>query len=149
MIASNVSLETLQSAAESVGVSISAEATSGSGRRFRLKVSPGVPPDSALTPAGNRRRGAAGDGSYQRISASAFDDSRRVAAVCWHGFRDFFRAAFAIEPSAKFATALDTWDGSDDFEERFRYSGHRNVGSQFRPIAACEVCRCPDAGAAE
>lgn len=149
MIASNVSLETLQSAAESVGVSISAEATSGSMRRFRLKVSPGNPPAKALTPAGNRKRGAAGDGSYQRISASAFDDSRRVAAICWHGFRDFFRAAFAIEPSAIFYTAFDTWRGAEDFEERFRASGNINIGSQFRPVSACAACRCPDSGKSE
>lgn len=97
-----------------------------------------------------RRRGPAGDAPYQRLSAGygrALE--ARVAAVCWHGFRDYFRAVYQLEPAARFQTALDTWQNSEDFEARFRSSGHRNIGSQACPVLACEACRCPDAGLAE
>lgn len=137
MIASNISSQTLDLAAESVGVRVVHSATSGTGRRHQVKVNPTDWKDPET-----------GDRKYQRISASAFQGERRVAAVCWHGFRDFFRACFEIEPDAVFRTALDTWKGSGDFEDRYRESGFRNSGSIAYPIAACQVCRCPDSGEA-
>jgi hypothetical protein len=71
-----------------------------------------------------------------------------VSAVCWHGFRDFFRAVFAQVPEAVFQTAVDTWRGSEDFEARFPASGHRNIGPQIAPVMMADACRCPDRGIA-
>lgn len=122
-MASNVRLETLMAAAEEVGVSLD---TSAKGRQFRVKVNPGAKP--------NR---------YQRINAIT---GRKVNAVCWHGFRDFFRAVYRIEPNARFVTAVDTWSGSADFEARFRASGYRNVGTLTYPVQAIDNCTCPDSG---
>jgi len=88
-----------------------------------------------------------GDGKYQRLSSGygrALE--HRVFAVCWHGFRDFLRAVYRLEPNAVFYTAFDTWRGSEDFEARYQDSGFRNIGSQAMPISACEACRCPGAG---
>jgi len=93
------------------------------------------------------RKGERGNRKYQRISASTYND-RRVYAVCWHGFRDYFRAVYALAPDAVFNTAFDRWKGSQDFEERYRSSGHRNVGSQMAPRCAAEVCACPESGMA-
>jgi hypothetical protein len=75
-----------------------------------------------------------------------YGNDRRVHAVCWHGFRDFFRAVYRQEPNAKFVTAMDTWKNSEDFEERFRETGFKNIGSMMCPVAAAEACRCPDSG---
>lgn len=122
-MASNVQLITLMRAAEEVGVSLD---TSAKGRQFRVKVNPGARP--------NR---------YQRINAVT---GRKVNAVCWHGFRDFFLAVYRIEPGAKFVTAVDTWKNSADFEARFRESGYRNVGSMMYPVRAIDNCTCPDSG---
>lgn len=146
MIASNVSLHTLESAAASCGLEIKTTTLSGSGRRHRVKVNPGKLPPEALTPAGNRRKGEVGDNRYQRVSLNMDGSERRVAAVCWHGFRDFFRACFAVEPDARFKTAMDTWGGSADFEARFAASGHRNIGSAFMPLRAADACRCEERG---
>ena len=137
MIASNINAVTLRRAAEAIGVQVVVNSTSGTHRRHRVKVNAGDWKDED----GNRK--------YQRISASAFGSERRVAAVCWHGFRDFFRFCFELEPDAVFRTAFDTWDGSKDFEARYRWSAHHNVGSQAYPKSACEVCRCPESGLAQ
>jgi len=89
-----------------------------------------------------------GDAHYQRESAGYGNAGRRVHAVCWHGFRDYFRAVFSKAPDAVFRTAYDTWRGSDDFEARYRESGHRNIGSPIAPVSAAEACRCLEAGLA-
>ena len=133
MIANNINQQTLEEAAMVLGLRVEIQATSGSGRRFRVKVSPG------------EERDEEGDRKYQRISAS-MGRERRVAAVCWHGFRDFFRECFAIEPEASFKTAIDHWKGSEDFEERYQASGRRNAGSMMYPISHAEACRCPESG---
>lgn len=121
-MASNVRLSTLEVAAYEVGVTLD---TSPKGRQYRVKVNPGKP------------------NKYQRINAVT---GRKVNAVCWHGFRDFFLAVYRIEPGAKFVTQVDTWNGSADFEARFRESGYRNVGSMMYPVRAIDNCTCPDSG---
>lgn len=149
MIASGITAEALEAAAAEVGVKIERSALSGSGLRHRVKVNPSAPAE-AYTPSGRRKRGERGDAPYQRLSASYFRAlETRVNAVCWHGFRDFFRACFRRAPGAIFRTALDKWSGSEDFEARFRDSGHRNIGSRAAPICAAEACRCPESGRAQ
>ena len=133
MLASKVTQETLENAAAEIGVTVVVTPLSNTGLRHRVKVNPGEWKDED------------GDRKYQRESNSG----RRIAAVCWHGFRDYFRAVFEIVPTAKFTTVLDTWDGSEDFEDRFVASGYKNWGSMYAPMYACEACRCPDRGRAE
>jgi hypothetical protein len=146
MVASNIRIETLTRAAEEIGVEIEVDPLSGSGKRFRVKIRPKVPAE-AYTPGGRRRKGEKGDAPYQRTSAAVmFRENRRVHAVCWHGFRDFFRACFAVEPEARFYTALDKWKGSADFEARYRESGCRNIGVPIAPVFAAEACRCGEEG---
>lgn len=182
MIAKNVSRETLEWAAQEIGVRAEIEPT---GKRFRVKLFPVVPASawqvdfkrSRLCPvcgqkvkvraettgghlvgtcgdsaaperwAGYRRwKDERGDNPYQRTSASGFRDGRRVNAVCWHGFRDYFRTVFTREPDAVFCTAVATWKGSKDFERRYKDSGYHNVGSQMYPRMMAEVCRCGEEG---
>lgn len=126
-----ITADQLRTAADEIGVTVEINTLNAKGDRHQVKVNPGPEP--------------LGQRNYQRISASS---ERRVFAVCWHGFRDFFRACYEVAPNAVFRTAMDTWKGSEDFEERFRTSGYRNVGSQMYPRVACEVCECPDAGMA-
>ena len=145
MIASNISFDVLLHAAETIGCEIEANATSGSGKRFRVKLYP-KPEPKAFNAIGTRYRGERGDAPYQRISASMYQNERRVNAVCWHGFRDFFRACFAVAPNAKFKTAIDTWNGAEDFEDRFRDTGYKNIGSAMYPVSMVSACRCPESG---
>jgi hypothetical protein len=159
MIASRVTSETLHSAARLIGVQMDRTNLNPNGTRHRVKLYPDTP-QSLYKPAcgwhkehypnGERpcrcRRlpGEQGDAKYQRTDTGGND--RRVHAVCWHGFRDFFRAVYRVTPNAKFITAMDTWQNAQDFEARFRETGHKNIGSQMCPMAAAEACRCPESG---
>ena len=145
MIASNISLDILLSAATELHIKMEYEAKNQKGNRFSVKLYP-LPLPTAFNGCGTRYRGEAGDAPYQRISKSYYMNERRTHAVCWHGFRDFFRACFALAPNAKFRTAIATWNGSDDFENRFRNTGFANVGSIMCPVRAIDVCRCPERG---
>jgi hypothetical protein len=148
MRASFISREVLESAAAEIGVRAEIDCLNAGGTRFRVKLFPIVPAE-ALTASGRRKRGEKGNAPYQRISTSAFSPGRRVHAVCWHGFRDFFRACFRSAPNAVFYTALDTWRGSEDFESRYAASGHKNAGSKFSPVMWAEACECGEEGYAK
>lgn len=148
MIASNIERSSLEAAAAEVGVKIELDALSNTGMRHRVKLYPIVRPD-CFKPNGRRWGGEAGDCKYQRLSAGYGNAlENRVHAVCWHGFRDFFRACFRHRPDARFYTAMDKWLGSADFEARFRASGSRNIGCAMEPVAAAEACRCGEEGMA-
>jgi len=151
IIASKVTREALEHAAHEVGVVAEIEGqgggTHGAPRRFRVKLFPLVE-DAQRTPAGHRRKGDRGDTKYQRESVGYGSAGRRVNAVCWHGFRDYFRAVFAQESTAVFRTALDTWRGSEDFEKRFPESGSKQIGPPIAPVLIVDACRCQDRGIA-
>lgn len=138
MQAKNITAEQLQHAAECIGVRADIRTLNNAGTRHRVKINPGTTKDDN------------GDRKYQRISLNYPSGSeRRVTAVCWHGFRDYFRECFKAAPDAVFRTAFDVWNGSDDYEARYRENGARNIGSQVMPLAACDACRCPDSGLCE
>lgn len=145
MYASKVTRETLEHAAYNVGVRADIDTLNSAGTRHRVKLYPDVPA-RCYTPRGRRRKGENGDAPYQRESVGWGTAGRRVHAVCWHGFRDYFRAVFEKEPDAIFRTSLDTWRGSADFEARFPASGHKNIGPPIAPIPMADACRCPDRG---
>jgi len=79
---------------------------------------------------------------YNRTSASMFHEGRKVAAVCWHGHRDFMRALYAEDPEARIKSAVADYRGRQDFEESFGSTGFRNVGSMMYPQFAKDVCSC-------
>lgn len=91
---------------------------------------------------------------YPRISSSPFAQStqsgepRAVAAVCWHGHRDFMREVFCQFPTARIVTHATTYRSPEHFEATYRDTGYRNVGSLYYPMAMCEACECAEAGRA-
>lgn len=145
MIASKVNAQTLTDAATAIGVRADVETLNAKGTRHRVKLYP-IPPATAYTASGRRRKGDAGDAPYQREAVGFGSAGRRVHAVCWHGFRDYFRAVYRVEPLAVFRTAVDTWRGSEDFEARHRESGFRNIGPPIAPVEMVNACRCPESG---
>jgi|SRR5215831_320541 len=86
---------------------------------------------------------------YQRLSASWMHDERRVAAICWHGHRDFMRAIFDKYPHA---TIVTNWYGPvryrgiEEFNEKHEETAYRNVGAPIFPRMACEICSCGKEG---
>jgi hypothetical protein len=83
---------------------------------------------------------------YQRMSASWSGSGRRIHALCWHGFRDFFRLCYLRNPRACFRTRLDTWRSREDFEARYIESGYRNIGPAIAPVQFREACFCWQTG---
>lgn len=129
MTASHVTLSTLQAAAYEIGVTVDISGLSS--HRFRVKVNPG--------PGGWDRK-------YKRWSPSYHSDrpDRLCNAVCWHGFRDYFRAVYRREPDATFRTSLATWYNSAHFEANFEASGDCLVGSIGNPCTWRELCECEE-----
>jgi hypothetical protein len=87
-----------------------------------------------------------GDDSYRRVSVSPWQNERRVNAICWHGFEDFFKALFDLNPNARAVTAMATYDGKEGFYETYPETAWRNVGSQMFPVCACDSCICDRRG---
>lgn len=144
MTASNVTRETLEDAAAEVGIRVEVDTLSGSGRRHRVKAYPVVGTES-YTAGGHRRKGEKGDARWQRTSAGwGHVGERRVHAVCWHGFRAFFRAVYRREPNAIFRTAAATYKGSEHFEAVHPATAYRNIGCAFQPVSMAEACRCEE-----
>lgn len=91
-----------------------------------------------------RARNANGSLPYQRRSTSR-SRPRRIAAVCWHGHRDFMRALFRLAPEARIKTAIADYRGAGDFERRFRSTGDRWGRENDYHRAYDEACDCPPA----
>jgi hypothetical protein len=96
---------------------------------------------STVDASGEKKRGRL-PYVYQRTSAR--HDGRRVAAVCWHGHRDFLRALFRLCPDAVVRTAIAVYRGAEGFEETFPATAHRNIGSAYMPCTMAEACLCDE-----
>ncbi len=64
------------------------------------------------------------------------------AAVCWHGHREFFDALFTAFPDARVKTWMATYNGDDDFTDKFSATRSMNVGSVAHPRKAGQMCDC-------
>jgi hypothetical protein len=85
---------------------------------------------------------------YPRTSASYFYEGRRIAAICWHGYRDYLRAVFTEFPNARIVTVFADYRGLEGFENLYPDTAFTPLGA---PIAggyplACQACECPDSG---
>lgn len=124
----------IRAAAKAVGVELFGwpnghVSQDGRALRFRLSVDRTQP------------RGENGELPYQRISQSRMSGirGRRIAAVCWHGHRDFMRALFRTNPEARIKTALADYRGSEDFERKF--SGTYGNGNSYN-LDYGQACTC-------
>ena len=116
----------IEAAAAEVGVEVELTrkgASRGGGETFAVKVN--------LTHGPTREE-------YRRYSPSG----RRVSAVCWHGFRDFYRALYERTPEAVVKSAMATYEGAEHFEATYRTTAGRNIGSLYNPCAAADACEC-------
>ena len=79
---------------------------------------------------------------YQRLSASWYNDQRKVYAVCWHGHRDFMRRLFQHDPEARIKTHVADYKGQENFEATYVDTGYQNVGAPIYPRYRADVCTC-------
>lgn len=135
MKAWNATEEQIREAAHSVGLAIHSDcgiAQDGRALRFRLAV------DSTAD------RDAWGFLPYQRASTwRGGGPGRRVAAVCWHGHRDFMRALFSLAPDMRLKTALADYRGADHFEGT--YLDTFGTGNEYN-VSYGQACNCARAG---
>src|SRR5215207_2297816 len=87
-----------------------------------------------------------GERPYQRVSMSRLngDRPRRVAAVCFHGHRDVFRALFERHPAARIVSARARYDGREHFEASYhaQAAGEASPYGYFTSYA--DACECDD-----
>lgn len=60
--------------------------------------------------------------------------------LCWHGFRDVFRAVYDINEDAVIRTGLEAYKGRDGFENSYRDTADRNAGSMASPAYLPDMC---------
>jgi len=80
--------------------------------------------------------------TYQR--RSTHNQDRACAALCWHGFRDFYMALFELQPEAHTHSALATYRGKESFYLTYEATASRNIGSQLHPMSIVDACWCED-----
>lgn len=163
MLARNVTRKNLTQAAKAHKIAIVDYRPDGkTGARFRLS------PIHKRTPAG--RVAAGGFGPYSGVRSRvenpfgpgpATVKERRIASVCWHGHREFFRSLLKIRPDARIQTTLlgrgnrfnmahgnltgsVRWYTAENFETVFPQTGDLNIGSQMYPLLMADACHCDE-----
>ncbi len=146
MLAYHVTEAQARTAAISVGVDIQQwRSVTRTASRFRLRLAPCACPASLHGHRRDCRR------KYQRTSAGWGRHGRLVAAVCWHGHRDFFRMLLTLAPAARVQTTQlrhnppgERFYTRDTFLARYPRTGQRNVGPPVDPIAYQDCCTCDE-----
>lgn len=76
--------------------------------------------------------------AFRRVSHSG----RNIPAVCYHGYSVVMTAILQQRPSAILKSGMARFDGIEDFTDRWRYVGDKNVGSIIYPKAYEDACNC-------
>lgn len=150
MLARNVTLSQLETAAEAAGVSLINYRPDGkTGARFRLQAK------LTRTPGGRVPK------SDPRKYCAVGHLGRRSANLCWHGHREFFRALFRVAPEARVQTTLlqkenrfnvlhgdltrgTRWYTAENFETVYPLTAGLNVGSMYEPLLISDACECSE-----
>lgn len=112
-----------------------------SGRRFRARITAA---DSGATMFGPARRDD--DTRLSAPGARKSASGRRLAAACWHAYRDVLAAIFDVNPDTRVYTAMATYRGRDDFYAQYPRTAHRDIGSMAKPAYMPELCDCSHHG---
>ena len=67
---------------------------------------------------------------------------KRLASLCWHGFREVFMAIYSRHRDAVIITGRARYNDRDHFVETYRNTGHDNIGSRMIPMEYQEACDC-------
>lgn len=71
---------------------------------------------------------------------------RRIAASCWHAYRDVLAGVFDVNPNARVYTAMAKYIGRDGFLANYPRTAAQNVGSMVQPAYMPELCDCEHFG---
>lgn len=94
----------------------------------------------AKSSTGTRISVKLGTADSKRHGSRRSSSGRHGKYLCWHGFRDVFRAVMEVNPDAVIRSAKAVYRGSEGFEETYPSTGFQNVGSMFAPAYMPELC---------
>ena len=77
--------------------------------------------------------------SYRKVNPVT---GKKIYAVCFHGHFHFIRRLFLQFPDAKCITSFATYNGKDDFMDKYNNVGRLTVGSILTPYSLSECCHC-------
>lgn len=146
---SNARRAAIDAAAYQTGIQLAELDARGSGFKFKLRpIFDDRLDEEARACLGQRPT----DRKYQRISGDSSEmqwktweqRNRRVAAICWHGHRDFLRALYAMAPDCTVRTVLTTYKSADDFEARYRETRDGMPGKNGVMLTSSLECVCGD-----
>ena len=82
--------------------------------------------------------------NYQRTGYYNNKDGskRKVNAICWHGFRDFFIELYKYNNNFRVVTANITYTSGFDFYKNYNQTGYKNIGSMLEPLEYNKACLC-------
>src|SRR6478735_3573461 len=113
------------------GDNLTAQITSVQSRtRFRARV---IVKESG---ASTRKDGGSAPGA--RKSGSG----RRLAASCWHAYRDVMYAIFDVNSNARIYTFMAKYKGREGFEAIYPATARQNIGSFEQPAYMPDLCEC-------
>lgn len=95
-----------------------------------------------LNQYGTRWRGTIGVYSSRQPGARRSWSGRRLAAPCWHVYRDVIREILR-EPGRRVTTSMARYT-SENFEDLYPATGHVNIGSRMEPRKMPDLCECDD-----
>jgi hypothetical protein len=67
---------------------------------------------------------------------------RRTVSACWHAHRDVMIDIFELNPNANLKTAMAHYKNKESFYDLYPGTGGKNIGSQFQPAYAEDLCDC-------
>lgn len=81
---------------------------------------------------------------HRRAASNPFTEAqgRRMVAVCYHGHYAFMRRLFELAPDVVICSAMATFNGAKEFEEKAEEVEYRNIGSQAYPTYYGDACDC-------
>lgn len=95
---------------------------------------------NAVSSTGTRISVKLGTADSKRHGSRRAASGRHGKWLCWHGFRDVFRAVTAVNPSARIATGKTVYKGAQGFEDTYMGTADQNVGSMSSPAYMPELC---------
>jgi hypothetical protein len=94
----------------------------------------------SLNAKGTRLSVKLGTADSKRHGSRRAWSGRHGKWLCWHGFRDVFRAVMAVNGEAVIRSAKAVYKGSEGFEATYPSTADINVGSMFQPAYMPEMC---------
>jgi hypothetical protein len=69
-------------------------------------------------------------------------NGRRIAAACFHSHYSIMENLFKQNPNLKIKSAMESYDGYEDFKVKAANLAYKNIGSQCQHLSFDDACMC-------